>query len=276
MVVMPAPVLDREVERILFPPEESRGAAARMLGAALDLLYPPHCACCNRPLAAGANKALCRGCAERIRWIGSDRCRRCGDGVGAGSGVVSECPSCRTHPPAFVHSACALAHYFDGPVRDLVLGLKFGAKLHAAEMLGRLLAQRVVRTELLPLPEAGPTLPTIVVPAPLSRHGLARRGFNQAAELAACLARQLKLPLETRLLLKIRSTPPQATLSHEKRRTNLAGAFACNPRIARRCQGRAVLLIDDVITTGSTISECARTLVAAGIGEVRAAAVARG
>jgi ComF family protein len=157
----------------------------------------------------------------------------------------------------------------EGPVRSLVLSLKFSARQHLARPLGEMLAQRIRETQLAP-----PN--TLLVPAPLTRRALRRRGFNQAEEIAGHVARCLGLPLETRLLKKIRHTQPQATLTHEQRRTNLKDAFRCDPRVAARCKGRRVLLIDDVITTTGTASECACTLVSAGIGEVRAAAVARG
>lgn len=263
------------VEDVLFPrpAAESRPLSCRIAAdccaAALDLVFPPHCGSCGASLPAGTNTALCRACAERIRWLGTDRCARCGDGVGQGEGVVPDCPSCRTYPPAFVRAACAVAHYADGPLRDLMLSLKFGAKHHLARPLGRLLAQRIRETGLL-----APGM--VIVPTPLTPRARWQRQYNQAEELAAHVARSLRLPLETRLLRKTRHTPPQATLSHEQRRTNLKDAFACRPRVARRYKGACVLVIDDVITTGSTVSECARTLVAAGIGEVRAAAVARG
>lgn len=208
-------------------------------------------------------------CALRIRWIGSDRCRRCGDAVGQGLGTVDECASCRTFPPRFVEAASTVASYESGPLRDLVLSLKFGRKTHVAWALGDLLADRIAATNLV---QAG----IVLIPTPLTRSGLRERGFNQAEELARRIGSSLKLRVEPRLLKKIRSTPPQATLGTEKRRENLNGAFACNSRVARRHAGANVLLIDDVITTGSTISECARTLVEAGIGKVRAAAIARG
>jgi len=269
-------VLAPAMERILFPQPQAaaRGPLLRRvlsgaLAAGLDLLFPPHCASCGTPLPAGTNTALCRGCAERIPWLGADRCERCGAGVGQGEGVVRECPSCRNHAPAFVHAACTVARYMEGPVRNLILALKFSARQHLARPLGEMLAQRIRETELAP-----PN--TLLIPAPLTRRALRRRGFNQAEEIAINVARCLNLPLEPRLLRKIRHTLPQATLTHEQRRTNLKGAFVCDPRIAAHYKGRRVLLIDDVITTCGTASECARTLAAAGVGEVRAAAIARG
>lgn len=279
-----ASTLDSATDRLLFPAGPAaarvhgdvapRGArlwrALRVTGdAALDLLYPPHCVSCQVALPPETNKALCRDCAMQIHWIGLDRCARCGDGVGLGSGVVGDCPSCRSHPPAFVSASCALAKYSEGPLRNLVLALKFSAKFHVARVLGDALARRIQAVQL-------STAKMVVVPTPLTRKAAWRRGFNQAEELAICVSQRLGLRMETGLLTKIRSTPTQATLSPEKRRLNLKGAFACDAKRAARYKDTCVLLIDDVITTGSTVSECARMLSDAGIGEVRAAAVARG
>lgn len=265
---MPA-TLNPALERQLFSDAPGRAPfLAAGISAALDLLFPPHCSACDAPLPSEGNKCLCRDCALRVAWIGTERCARCGDRVGLGSGVVADCPACRTYPPAFVKSSCALMKFGDCPARGLIHALKFAGKVHLSKLFGNLLAERVRDTDML-----APGL--LVVPAPVTRTTLQTRTFNQAEEIAACLARRLNLPLETRLLKKIRHTPPQATLGLEQRRLNLKGAFACDEKRAARFKNATILFVDDVITTGSTISECARTLVAAGIGEVHAAAVAR-
>ena len=242
-----------------------------MWDAALDLFFPPHCASCGNPLPEWVNKAVCKACADQVRWIGSDRCLRCGDSVGEGMGPVRACVSCGTHPPRFVRASVATLVYEDGPSSDLVKALKFGGKSHMAATLGRLLAARIMQIGLLQ-GRSG----VVVVPAPLTRAALFHRGYNQAEELARVVASELRLKLETRLLKKIRATQPQALLTEKKRRENLLGAFACDPRRVRKLNGAPILLIDDVITTGSTISECARTLHDAGFPTIYAASCARG
>jgi len=238
--------------------------------SALDFFFPPHCSSCGNPLPEFINKALCQACAIKIRWIGADRCLRCGDAVGAGMGAVMDCVSCRTHPPRFVSASVAALRYEEGPAHDLVLGLKFGGKSHLAKALGRILAARIAQTNL--LSDMGDA---IVIPAPLMRGALFKRGYNQAEELARVVSDELKLKLETGLLKKVRATQRQAMLSAKRRRENLVGAFGCDARRVKKFQGLSVLLIDDVITTGSTISECARTLRDAGMKTVVAASFAR-
>ncbi|HYG76454.1 MAG TPA: ComF family protein [Planctomycetota bacterium] len=269
------PGLDAATSAVLFGVPDApspRNRLARYFdqaaSAALDLLFPPHCGACDTPLPERGNRYLCWTCAEKIGWIGVNRCRRCGDRVGLGSGVVDDCPSCRTHPPAFIKAGCAVAKYGEGPLRDLVLKMKFGSCPHLAMLFGTLLAARIVATG---LSEGNPLL----IPVPLTRTTFRSRTFNQAEEIAWCAAAKCGLSVEPRLLQKVRSTPPQALLSLEQRRVNLKGAFACNQRVARRCAGRSIILVDDVITTGSTISECGRVLHAAGVKNIFAASVAR-
>jgi ComF family protein len=244
----------------------------RIVEALLDFCFPPHCGACQSPLDPGANKGLCQACSKQIRWIGHDRCLRCGDMVGIGMGPVSDCVSCQPHPPRFVSAAVCAARYEEGaPARELVLALKFGRKSHLARELGKIMALRINQTGLLADASA-----VFVVPTPLTRESLLERGFNQAEALAFWVARELKLKLETRLLRKIRATRPQAMLSQKQRRENLKGVFACAARVAKRHAGFTALLIDDVITTGNTVSECARTLRDAGIKRVFAASFAHG
>jgi ComF family protein len=159
-------------------------------------------------------------------------------------------------------------------LRALVLGLKFGGALQAAPLLGRLLAGRVRATGLLEAIPRG--APAVVVPVPLARREFIRRGFNQAEELGRSVARELGLSMEKRLLRKLRSTGIQARMSAAERRVNLKGAFGYSERYAKRWRGATAILVDDVLTTGATADECARTLLAAGLGEVRVAVVGRG
>jgi ComF family protein len=256
------------------PPTRLAGRLRRLavgcLGAAADLVYPPHCMGCGAALS-GRRTVLCGDCAPKVAWIGPDCCRRCGDQVGRGLGPVELCPACLAQPPAHIAGACAVASYAE-PLRGVILALKFGRNLQAVPLLARLLALRIRATGL----SAGGKGPMALAPVPLHGQDSARRGFNQAEELALGIGRQLHLPVETKLLRKVRLTPPQATLTREARAENLRGAFAANAARCRRYASGCILLVDDVMTTGATVSECARTLRQAGVGEVRAAVLARG
>lgn len=147
------------------------------------------------------------------------------------------------------------------PIDRLVVGVKFARRLAWARALGELLAAE--------LPE---DCADVVVPVPLHPWRLAGRGFNQAQEIAAPIARHLALPLRPELVRRVRATRPQSSLSAAERRDNPAGAFSVR---ARALSGRRVLLVDDVVTTGATAAALATAVVDAGAAEVVVAAVAR-
>jgi len=242
----------------------------RVVEGVANLLYPPHCMACGVPLEPICNGSICMSCASKVKWIGADRCLRCGDKVGQGRGAVASCPSCEAHPPVYVAASCAVAEYGE-PVRSLILGLKFGGGLQAVPLLARLLAQRIRLTKL--HEHAGSVALT---PVPLHAAEFRQRGFNQAEEIARLTADELGIKAASQLLRKVRRTAPQATLSAEARRENLKDAFDARVQRAETYAKGLVILVDDVMTTGSTAGECAKALRKAGVGEVRGAFLARG
>jgi ComF family protein len=150
-------------------------------------------------------------------------------------------------------------------VRDALRAFKFEGRTGLAGPLGDLAVE--VCAAHLPVP------PEIVVPVPLARARERERGFNQAGLLAARIARGLGLPAGARLIRRIRATAAQAELTAAERRTNVRGAFAVRDGVSLR--GRNALLVDDVLTTGATASECARVMLAAGALTVGVLTVAR-
>ncbi len=176
------------------------------------------------------------------------------------------CDLCRRASPLF-RKAVAYGAY-DGPLRDLVHILKYQRIKPAARLLGRFLHQALAGKE---LPEA-----TLSVPVPLWKGKRRQRGFNQAEEIALALLRlqsRGSIQLNTALLVRTRETASQTGLTRHQRRANLRGAFSvCQPE---KLQGRNVLLVDDVMTTGATANECARVLLRAGAKQVWVATVAR-
>lgn len=156
----------------------------------------------------------------------------------------------------------ALAAYlYAGPMAEAVRGLKYGRRTELAPVLGAMLATRALEL-------AGEV--DAVVPVPLHRARLRRRGFNQAALLARPVARALAVPFHASDLRRVRDTPAQAGLGAAERATNVRGAF-----VALRAPGSRVLLIDDVRTTGATLAECAEALRVAGAERVFTLVLAR-
>lgn len=231
---------------------------------ALDLLYPRVCLGCRRGLNGTDRHYLCAACEADLPAFGPEACPACGQGLGPAAPVEPRCLDCRGRALAF-DGAVALGPYRDR-LRDLVLQLKFGGERVIAGDLGRLLAARVAAD-----PRAAGA--GLVVPLPLHPDTERRRGYNQSALLAEALARRLGRPVAGRAMAKIRATEPQALLDAARRAGNLAGAFAVTQ--PGRVEGQAILLVDDVMTTGATASEAAGALKAAGAVRVWVAVVGR-
>lgn len=168
------------------------------------------------------------------------------------------CGRCQATPPHFQQTT-ALADYAP-PVAGMVTALKFGARLDLATAFGRLLARRIA-----PDPTA------LVVPVPLAYERHAERGFNQSLQIARAFCSASGARLDSEVIRRIRHAPPQQTLELAERRRNVRGAFEAT----RRIDGAHVLMIDDVMTSGSTLDEVARVLGQAGAVQLRALVVAR-
>jgi len=227
--------------------------AASLGRAALELLFPSRCLGCGR-----SGTFLCDPCAQRLTPALPPRCARCWEP----RSLAGECLSCQLRPPAF--DALRTAFVYDGLARDLVQTLKYRGQTALAERMGRLLAQAACRSGL---------HADVAVPVPLSGLRKRTRGYNQAEALARTLGRALALPVEPKALVRLRHTAPQARgAGAEARRANVAGAFRAG---ADAVAGRSVLLVDDVATTGATLSACASALKEAGAASVWALTFAR-
>jgi len=233
--------------------------------AALDLLYPALCPVCDRALDTGRRDPLCRECFAAVERIEPPFCARCGmpwPSFQRGAPPrPALCHACLAAPPPFDYARAAGA--YAGALRDALHALKFGRARAVARPLSALMLEQCGAL-------LGPHVDALV-PVPLAPARERDRGFNQAALLAAHLAASGGLPVKPRWLRRHRGTRPQTELTAGERRANVAGAFVASPRAA----GAHVLLIDDVVTTGATAAECARTLRAAGARTVGVLAVAR-
>jgi ComF family protein len=220
---------------------------------------PSLCAVCRR-WAAGR---LCGDCLARFA-APVPRCLQCALRTPPG---VQHCGAClrRTNPPVQV-SIAAVDYAF--PWDGLIAGYKFHQRLDLAGALARLL-----HTTLAARPDLPPA--TLVLPVPLSRERLRERGYNQAWELARRLARWRGAQASASVLSRIRDTAHQLGLTENDRVSNLRGAFLVEPAQAHRVQGRTIALVDDVLTSGATGDEAARTLRAAGAALVQLWVVAR-
>ncbi|MCL4768478.1 MAG: ComF family protein [Hyphomicrobiaceae bacterium] len=228
---------------------------ARAAHRAADLVVPPACIYCRKPLAV--HDALCASCWRTIKFIRPPLCDRLGIPLPFDIGGTAISAQAAASPPAYAR-ARAVAH-FDGVLRDLVHQLKYGDSHIARRLFGRWLA------------EAGAELlgqADLVVPVPLDRWRLLKRRFNQAAILSRELNRLTGVAWDPLVLQRTRRTVSQVGLTHDQRRRNVRGAFAVAPGRAAAIRDRAVVLLDDVITTGATAEACARALLRAGASRV--------
>ena len=224
-----------------------------------DLFLPPSCLACGALTGVTPVPGLCPCCLGDLQPISSPACPRCRLPYPAEDGSDHLCEPCIKDPPAFAGVIAAGIH--DGLLRRAVHRFKYGGACELDRPLGQLLAQ-------VGQPSSACDL---IVPVPLHPTRLRERGFNQSLLLARELGRRYRLPVASRVLYRQRPTPPQRGLRAQERRRNLKNSFALRENLG----GRHVILVDDVLTTGATVRECSRVLVAGGADSVTVMVLAR-
>ena len=226
------------------------------------LLLPVYCPICGSD--ADGPAGLCGDCLVGIEWIDGPCCTVCGIPFPARTALPHRCSKCLARPPAFDH-ARSVARY-TGPVARAVHRMKFSGIERLAALLGDLILDNLPAS-------LEPSTFSAVIPVPLHAARLRSRGFNQSLLLARRVSRGLGLPVEARLVERVRDTPSQLGLGIDDRRRNVRGAFVVREPAA--VEEATLLVVDDVLTTGSTASELARTLRRAGAGSVEVLTFAR-
>ena len=230
---------------------------ARLAAVLVDFALPPRCAGCSEII--DEVDGFCAPCWARIEWLGNAGCDCCGHPLEATE--ADRCARCLAAPPPLDRMRAAVA--YGDLSRSIALKLKYGRKVALARTMARFMA---------PLGPSGSDQ-VIVAPVPLHRWRLWSRGFNQSALVAGQLARRWQVPVHQRLLRRTRATPPLKGLNHQQRHRTVAGAFAVDSSAG--LDGQTVILIDDVMTSGSTAEACARALRKAGAGRVELISWAR-
>lgn len=216
------------------------------LESILDWILPARCLLCSYPtqnsypLCPACRKDLpilphsCEQCAQFLRFISIDN---------------KKCGNCLTHPPAFQRTYAMFP--YQPPIKPWIRQLKFHQQLSYANALGRLMAERIQAQWYRQKP-----LPDLIIPVPLHDQRMRERGFNQALEIARPISRLLNIPLDYQSVMRKHATIPQTFLPARQRKQNLHQAFSSN----KYYYGMHIALIDDVVTTGVTIRECAQLL----------------
>lgn len=228
--------------------------------AVLDALLPPRCLACTA--AVDIPGRLCPACWAEVDFIAAPHCATCGLPFAYDEGAEAVCGACAAETPAFDRARAVLR--YNGVARSLVLGFKHGDRTHAApafaDWIGRGGEALLEGAE-------------VVTPVPLHRWRLFTRRYNQSGLLAREIARDWGLEFSPDLLRRTRHTPSQAGLKRDQRFLNVRGAFKL--RQGRAVEGRRVVLVDDVMTTGATVNACARALKQAGAETVDVLTLAR-
>lgn len=228
----------------------------------LDTLLPPRCVACN--VLTRETASLCSNCWQNITFISKPVCARCGKPFPYSMGENAECMGCILTPPLYSKARAAFA--YNDASRRLVTHYKHYDKTHGTPLFTKLLHHAVA--DLLPDVE-------VLVPVPLHFLRLLKRRYNQSALLANALANQTEKPALLHTLRRSRRTAQQAGLSRKARLENVTGAFHVPKNKYRDIEGKTILLIDDVFTTGATITACTQALLTAGAKHVYVLTLAR-
>jgi ComF family protein len=234
-----------------------RSAASRLFRSVLDFALPPRCGGCGT--IVDEVDSFCADCWRKLEFLGPGGCSRCGLPLKATDADL--CGGCLAKPPRLDRIRAAVA--YDDISRSIAMRLKYGRKVALARTMSRYMQPLVGE---LP-PEA------VIVPVPLHRGRLWKRGFNQSAIVASELSRRTGVPVALDAIRRVRATPPLKGMNRLQRRRAIAGAF--QPGRLAELRGRTVVLVDDVLTTGSTANACARVLKRAGAARVELISWAR-
>ena len=211
----------------------------------LDWLYPPQCGGCGKPYTR-----WCQKCQSQVQLIQENVCETCGKMLAA----PGKCPDCQVSPPPY--TALRSWAVYSGPVRKAIHSLKYKGDISLGEILSRSLVELADRL--------GWKF-DLLTPVPISLARKKMRGYNQASILALPLALGCAVNYQPRSLAKVQNIPSQVGLTAVQRRENVRQAFHACPRLVR---GKTVLVVDDVTTSGATMTACAETLLRAGARQV--------
>ncbi|MCE3233438.1 MAG: competence protein ComF [Rickettsiaceae bacterium] len=223
--------------------------------SALDTIFPPQCMACRKFVQEKGG--LCHSCWEAIDFISSPQCDKCGVPFELATHTELLCGKCISDAPKYYKARAVFL--YDDSSSSIITRFKYGDQIHTSSSF----AKWMVRVGQEVLKDAD-----VVVPVPLHKRRLFSRRYNQSALLANSIGVEAGIDACNDMLLRVKNTKPQAGLTLNQRAVNVKGAFALNPKHKAKVIGKNVILVDDVITTGSTINACVNALLKAGAGQV--------
>jgi ComF family protein len=237
------------------------------IDALKQLIFKPNCLLCTQNIAQNTENthpsihAVCRACLAELPWHPKTSCPQCGL---ASSGII--CGSCLNSPPDFDATKAVFLYAY--PVDAMMQRYKYGSMLNLGDTFGEFLAEKVNVEDCLKNID-------LIIPMPMHPQRLKERGFNQALEIAKVLTKNCKEKLDYKSTERQTLTPPQASLPLKERVKNIKGAFKVNADKLDKIQGKRIAIVDDVMTTGASLNELAKTLKKAGASHVECWVIAR-
>ncbi len=228
----------------------ARGAVRQVV----DFALPPRCPGCG--LVVEDAHRFCLDCWQALVFLAEPCCVRCGLPFEYDGGSDAECAACMAHAPAFDRLRSAVAY---GEIaRKVALKLKYSGRPAVAETLAHFMRRHL----------DGDAADALLVPVPLHRWRIWKRGYNQSALIASALSRRSGIPVDLALIDRVKATPPLKGLGRAERALAMRGAFRMNDAAKARARDRTVILIDDVYTSGATANACAKVLKRGGAARV--------
>ena len=233
-----------------------------LLQNAADIIFPPQCLSCRTSIGIGGS--LCPDCWEDMSFISDPQCEICGlpFELEAADGIL--CGSCIKTPPPYQTARSVLK--YDDKSRNLITNFKYGDKIHACDNFAKWMARAGKKTI---------ENSDVITPVPLHRIRLFTRRYNQSALLTNSLKKITGIPAYNELLIRNKHTRPQVGLLPKQRKENVKGVFSLNPKYKHFIEGKSVILVDDVMTTGATIEACSKILKKSGAHKVNVLTIAR-
>jgi ComF family protein len=212
----------------------------------VDFALPPRCPGCG--IIVEDQHRFCLQCWQSLHFLGAPCCARCGLPFEYHAGEGAECGACIADPPRFDRLRAGVA--YGDVARMVALKLKYSGRPGVAETMAQLMSRHVDRQD----------ASALLVPVPLHRWRIWKRGYNQSALIASALARRTGLVTQLALIERIKATPPLKGMNRRERAAAVRGAFRVDETSAQIASGRTIILIDDVFTSGATANACAQVL----------------